>query len=366
MPKLVAFYLPQFHPTPENDLWWGRGFTEWTKVAQARPLFAWHAQPDLPSELGFYDLRLDETRAAQAALAQEHGLGAFCYYHYWFEGRRLLSQPFDAVLASAQPDFPFCLCWANENWTRRWDGAEHELLMEQRYSAGDHLEHIRWLLRPFQDPRYLRVGGKPVFLVYRAGRIPDVRAMTTLWREEADRAGLPGLHLCAVESFAERERVDPRELGFDAGVGFHPNATLIPRFVGRGAGYGDRLRRLVSPEAARYLRTHVVDYPDYVQEALRAPRPEHAYYPCVMPAWDNTPRRGVDGFIWRDATPSAFGRWLELTLRQWSDAELVFVNAWNEWAEGNHLEPGTRWGRAYLEAVKTALTTVTGRPPGSG
>ena len=192
-PCVLAFYLPQFHPIPENDQWWGKGFTEWSNVSKAKPLFQGHYQPHLPADLGFYDLRLPETRAAQAEMAREHGIDGFCYYHYWFNGRRILERPIREILAAGEPKFPFCVCWANENWTRRWDGRDAEVLLEQRYSVQDDIAHIRSLIPMFEDARYIRVDGKPLFLVYRSTAIPDARATTDRWRREAERAGLPGL-----------------------------------------------------------------------------------------------------------------------------------------------------------------------------
>src|ERR1700682_5554230 len=182
--KLISMYLPQFHPIPENDEWWGTGFTEWANVTKARPKYRKHYQPHLPSDLGFYDLRLSETREAQAELAKRYGIHGFCYYHYWFNGKRLLERPFTEVLASGNPDFPFCLCWANENWTRRWDGREQETLLRQRYSPEDDRAHIRALLPAFEDARYIRVEGKPFFVVYRTGHMPDPRRTAEIWREE--------------------------------------------------------------------------------------------------------------------------------------------------------------------------------------
>ena len=184
----IAFYLPQFHPTPENDEWWGKGFTEWTNVTKARPLFPGHYQPQLPADMGFYDLRLPEAREAQAALAREYGIHGFCYYHYWFNGRRILERPFNEVLASGKPDFPFCLCWANENWTRVWDGGEKNVLLEQKYSHEDDLAHIESLIPAFRDERYIRIDGKPLFLVYRTGLLPNPARTAEIWREAAKRA----------------------------------------------------------------------------------------------------------------------------------------------------------------------------------
>jgi lipopolysaccharide biosynthesis protein len=181
-PRVIAFYLPQYHPIPENDLWWGKGFTEWTNVAKARPVFRGHCQPHLPADLGFYDLRVAESRDAQAALAREYGIQGFCYFHYWFNGKRLLERPFDEVLGSGRPDFPFCLCWANESWSRRWLGEERDVLMEQTYSQEDDLAHADWLGRAFADNRYIRIGGRPLFLVYRPAHLPDAKRTVELWR----------------------------------------------------------------------------------------------------------------------------------------------------------------------------------------
>lgn len=223
-PRLIAFYLPQFHPIPENDLWWGVGFTEWRTTMAGQPLFRGHYQPHLPSELGCYDLRQPQVRMTQTTLAASYGIDAFCYYHYWFEGKRLLERPFQEVLDSGKPDFPFCLCWANEPWTRRYDGRSREVLMPQTYSERDDLEHVRWLSRAFFDPRYLRVDGKPLFLVYRARSLPSPARTIETWREEAEKLGVGELLICAVESnFREERAGDPTQYGFDAAVEFQPD-----------------------------------------------------------------------------------------------------------------------------------------------
>jgi len=214
--RAIALYLPQFHPVPENDAWWGRGFTEWTNTAKAKPMFRGHAQPHVPADLGFYDLRVPETRAAQAALARRYGIEAFCYYHYWFAGRRILERPFAEVLASGQPDFPFCLCWANQTWSGIWHGAPDRILIEQTYPGpADHEAHFSALRPAFADPRYLRVEGRPLFLVYKPEELPDPAASLALWRRLAEAAGLGGLHILGMTS---APAWNPTVAGFDGKV----------------------------------------------------------------------------------------------------------------------------------------------------
>ena len=222
--RAIAFYLPQFHPIPENDRWWGKGFTEWTNVTKARPNFEGHYQPHLPADLGFYDLRLPEVREQQAELAGEYGVHGFCYYHYWFGGRRLLERPFNEALSSGRPDFPFCLCWANENWTRRWDGGNDEILMSQRHSDEDDRNLIRSLFPAFEDRRYIRINGKPLLIVYRAGILPNAERTTVIWREEMKNAGLGEIHLCMAQTWGI---FDPGPYGFDSAVEFPPHGMTV-------------------------------------------------------------------------------------------------------------------------------------------
>ena len=354
-PRALAFYLPQYHPIPENDGWWGKGFTDWRNVTRAQPLFPGHDQPHVPADLGFYDLRVPETRAAQAALAREHGIFGFCYYHYWFQGRRLLDRPFREVLQSGEPDFPFALCWANEPWTRAWDGRTGEVIVAQEYSARDDVEHIVHLLPAFADPRYVRVAGKPLFLVYRAGLLPEPRATTDRWREEAQRAGVGELYLCRVDHFGEKG--DPTALGFDAAVDFQPDFAHLGRAERRGLVARAVRRAHLTNQAYRWHR--IYDYEVFV-ERMRGRSPmAYKRFPCVTPGWDNTPRRRRQGIVLRDSNPDLYGRWLRATVDAFRpfgpDEDLVFLNAWNEWAEGNHLEPSRRWGRAYLEATRDVL-----------
>jgi lipopolysaccharide biosynthesis protein len=355
--RALAFYLPQFHPIPENDAWWGAGFTEWRNVAAARPLFPGHTQPHVPADLGFYDLRVAETREAQATLAREHGIFGFCYYHYWFKGRRLLELPFREVLESGRPDFPFCLCWANESWTRAWDGASGEVLLRQDYSIEDDRDHIRWLLTAFADPRYIRVGGKPLFLVYKASQLPDPRRTTDLWRDEAMRAGLGELYLCRVDK--ERKRPDPIAQGFDAAVEFQPDFFDLGSPERRTA-LAKAVRRLHLSNQA-YREHRIFDYAAFVDRMLARPDPSYKRFPCVTPGWDNTPRRRSQGVVLRGSSPEIYERWLRSTVSAFRpfgpDEDLVFVNAWNEWAEGNHLEPCRQWGRRYMEATQRGLSS---------
>jgi lipopolysaccharide biosynthesis protein len=360
-PRVLAFYLPQFHPIPENDEWWGPGFTEWRNVVRARPCFRGHYQPHLPGELGFYDLRVPEVREAQAALARAHGVDGFVYYHYWFGGQRLLERPFQEVLERGEPEFPFCLCWANENWTRAWDGGEDEVLVHQRHDAEDDVRHLRALAPALADGRYVRVDGRPLLLVYRPTLVPDPRRMTDTWRAEADRLGLGELHLARVENFAA-ERGDPRPLGFDSAVEFQPDPLVRPPTLFREP-WRRPLNKYFRPNNPRRLDTYH-DYGAMVDLAVAKARPPYPWYRCVMPSWDNTPRRARGALAFLGSTPEHYGRWLGAVLDEavGHGDPLVFVNAWNEWAEGCHLEPDERHGRAYLEAHRAVVEAVRAQP----
>ena len=364
--KLIAFFLPQFHPIPENDEWWGKGFTEWRNVTKARPLFPGHYQPHLPADLGFYDLRLPEVREAQAELARQYGIHGFCYYHYWFNGRRILERPFNEVLASGKPDLPFCLCWANENWTRVWDGGERNVLLEQHNSHEDDLTHIRSLIPAFIDPRYIRIDGKPLFLVYRTELLPDLEKTVAIWQEEAKKAGLPGLYLVRVENFVKE--VDPNSFGFDAAVEFAPDSSKAGKnlFRGRVANLLVKLNLL----PAVFRDSWVYSYPAMVQGMLSKPEPRYRWFRCVSPMWDNSARRSTNANIFIGATPSIYKQWLSKIVartrqRHTGDEQIVFINAWNEWAEGCHLEPDQKWGRTYLEATRDALAVAAIGTPAS-
>lgn len=360
--RAIAFYLPQFHPTQENDEWWGKGFTEWANVARARALFPGHYQPHLPADLGFYDLRVPEVRQAQADLALEHGIHGFCYYHYWFNGRRILERPFNEVLASGKPDFPFCLCWANENWTRVWDGGDRHVLLDQQYSAADDIDHIRSLIPAFSDPRYIRVDGRPLFLVYRTELLPDPAATAARWRQAALDAGLPGLYLARVEHFVAD--IDPVTIGFDAAVEFAPDGA---RGEIRHRRALSRLLTSLGLIPSVFAMSKVVSYAATVAEFSRKPDPAFKRFFGVTPMWDNSARRKANANIYVGSTPALYAGWLRSVLdrtlrRHRGDERIVFINAWNEWGEGCHLEPDQRWGHAYLEATRDALASLVQSP----
>ncbi len=342
--KLIAFYLPQFHPIPENDEWWGKGFTEWTNVSKAVPQFLGHYQPHLPGELGFYDLRVPDVQRRQVELARKYGISGFCFYYYWFAGKRLLERPLTQFVSDAGIDFPFCLCWANENWTRRWDGQEDHILIGQ--SHGDDIDaafisDIEPLLR---HRNYIRIHGRPVLLVYRPGLLRDPAATAAHWREHCRKVGLPDPYLVATEAF---DTLDPRTIGFDAAVEFPPNTG------------GRRLPSEITSALTLVNQAYagaVYRYTDMMVIKDRQP-PPYQLFRAVAPGFDNEPRRPGAGSTYAFASPASYGRWLDADCRATlaeadADKRLVFINAWNEWAEGAYLEPDRRYGYAYLE--KTA------------
>ena len=338
-PLLVALYLPQFHPIPENDAWWGKGFTEWANVAKARPLFPGHYQPHVPADLGFYDLRVPETRQAQADLARQYGIGAFCYYHYWFAGRRLLERPFNEVLAFGEPDFPFCLCWANQTWTGVWHGAPDRVLIEQTYPGDeDAICHFHSLLPAFHDSRYLRIHGKPMFLIFRPLELPESQRFIRLWQKLASENGLPGIHFVG---FAPTRNWDYAASAFDMAVD-----QFLPPFV-------------ASHQKKFPARPTVYLYGDVVQHFVPPIDSTNLRYPCVLPNWDNSPRSGANGLVLHESTPELFRSQFRQALA-WSrdkltDSGVIFIKAWNEWAEGNYLEPDLRFGHSYLQVIKEEL-----------
>ena len=353
--RAIAFYLPQFHPIPENDVWWGKGFTEWTNVTKARPLFRGHYQPHLPADLGFYDLRLPETREAQAKLAREHGISGFCYFHYWFHGRRLLERPFQEVLESGRPKFPFCLCWANEPWSRRWLGEGQDILIAQTYSREDDEAHSEYLSSVFSDERYITVDNRPVFLLYRPDRHPDPIRFTTFLKSAARRATGNEPYLVAVDAGLPDQ--DDRKFGFDTTLHFEPQLGVLPGAMDDRSSIARLARNLKLGVLSGRLKLY-----DYIK-ARRKMTPclrGFPQIPCVLVGWDNSPRRGRFGSICVGADPTSFGKELRRSLSNWKKSpfrqdNLIFINAWNEWAEGNHLEPDQKWGREYLNELRSAL-----------
>ena len=356
--RLIAFYLPQYYPIPENDGWWGKGFTEWTNVAKAKPLFPGHLQPNLPADFGFYDLRVSETRIAQAELAKNHGIEAFCYWHYWFDGKRLLERPFTEVLESGEPDFPFCLAWANQSWSGMWYGAPDRVLVEQTYPGEpDFKKHFYALLKAFSDERYVTVDGKPLFLVYYPIGLPNPRQFSDCWRQLASKEGLEGLYLAAITG----REWDPEKNGFDAtivhnpGVGFEALGRIRN---GKKHNYWKKLTGSDFDEWYRLClhRPTIYQYSDFIKHALPVLSTEFEQYPCVTPNWDNTPRNGQHGIVLQNSTPTLFAEHLGAAMQQVAqqpeDKRLVFIKSWNEWAESNYLEPDQRFGVKYLEAIK--------------
>ena len=350
--RLIAFYLPQYHPIPENDEWWGRGFTDWVSVAGARPMFRGHEQPHLPGELGFYDLRLPETRAAQAALAREHGIEGFCYWHYWLgAGQRLLQRPFDEVLASGQPDYPFCLGWANHDWVGVWFGSGGKVLARQTYPGeADARAHFAFLLKAFCDERYIKVDGKPLYYIYHPAHIPGLGKLLELWRELAHRAGLKGLYLVG-------EGVDPADCsqsGFDAtAYSYHRRVAF------HGKWNNSALQRWLLSCREMIGRPQVYSYRNAMKLFLKPGEVPLHEFPAIVPGWDSTPRLGSRGVVLAGATPELFREHVREAIARVAhkpaEYRILFVKSWNEWAEGNYLEPDRVHGRAYLEAIRNEL-----------
>jgi lipopolysaccharide biosynthesis protein len=356
MIKAIAIYLPQFHPIPENDRAWGKGFTEWTNVKKAKPLFRGHYQPQLPADLGFYDLRQAEVREKQAKLAADHGIYGFCYYHYWFNGKRLLHEPFDAILQSKTPDFPFCLFWANETWSRRWLGEEKDIIIKQTYSQEDDYVHIRWLIEAFRDPRYIKINNRPLFLIYRPNNFPDISKTLKIFREECVKQGIENPYLVASNSHAGK--TDLRKSGFDAMLNFEPQLGVLPYFMDDRQMFKKLVNNLKMGIPSARLK--VYDYDD-AHRRMQDRSFSYPYFPCTFVNWDNSPRRGKNGIIIRNSTPDKFQYYLERSFAKLKEMNLpdsenfAFINAWNEWAEGNYLEPDKQFKSSYLIAVKKAL-----------
>lgn len=366
----IAIHLPQFHPFQENDEWWGKGFTEWTNVTKAKPLFEGHYQPHLPADLGFYDLRLEEARLAQEKLAKEYGIYGFCYYHYWFNGKRLMNEPVDRKLENPKEDFPFMLCWANENWSRAWDGKDRDVLIEQNYSAEDDREHIRFLLPIFKDERYIKIDGRPVFTIYKSADLPSARETIKIWREEARKEGLE-LYICRMDRWNTPNGQEVLDFGFDAAIDFQPLSPSLKKYLNHAKSNVDmsykariirRLKRSLHDNAKPSSAPDIFDYEKYTKYDAEHFSPGYKTFPGFSPSWDNAARRKSNATIFINSAPEIFYNWLVKKLERYKpyskEENFIFINAWNEWAEGNHLEPCQKWGLQYLEALKNALNKL--------
>jgi len=352
----IAIYLPQFHPIPENDEWWGKGFTEWTNVTKAKPLFKGHHQPNLPGELGFYDLRVPEVREQQAVLAREHGIEGFMYWHYWFAGKRLLERPFQEVLESGKPDFPFCLGWANESWKGTWHGlSEGEMLIEQTYPyIKDYEDHFYTVLPAFKDKRYITVDGKCFFLIYRPFEIPNANLFIDLWSELAKKNGLSGIYFVAYSYNAEKEYNKLINMGFDGiqsyWVPYAVNVLKQESFI----------RRLKSKLRDFGISSfEIYEYGDLIKYLVRPVDSEVNIFPTIIPRWDNSPRSGKSSRIIINSSPDLFRKHvcdiLKIIQGKPEKYRILFIKSWNEWAEGNYIEPDMEFGRMYLEVFKKEI-----------
>lgn len=344
--KYIAYYLPQYHPVPENDRVWGKDFTDWTNVRDSVPLFEGHRQPRVPDgALGYYDLRDPQVLIEQATLAQRYGIHGFCYYFYWFDGRRILERPVETMLKSGRPDFPFCLMWANHPWTRRWAGAPGDVTIPQPYEKAASL--IDDLLPYIEDPRYIRVDGRALITLYRPSEIPDLERVTERWRDVAAGHGIE-LYIAGALTLGFD---NPLEVGLDGCVEFPPHRLKSPTVTDSIQWSGE-------------ATVNTVDYEATVVMDLVKPARPYPVFRAAMASWDNTPRFGVNGKLFADASPRAFELWLaglvaDATIRHASDRRIVFINSWNEWAEGTHIEPDTVFHHQWLEACLRSLGTAS-------
>lgn len=358
--KIIAFHLPQFHAIPENDLWWGKDFTEWTSTKKAKPLYKNHYQPKVPLNNNYYNMLEDEVMEWQMKLAEKYGIGGFCFYHYWFCGKKLLEKPIERLLNNHNANLPYCLAWANEPWTRAWNGkeGEKEILLPQDYGdEKDWIEHFNYLLQFFKDDRYIRINGKPVFLIYRSYNILKCNHMINTWNRLAKENNLNGLYMITMETGHE---IDNRHMTFDASVEFEPMKTL--------KGWQDwinktyyNLKILEKTENMPFFYKYFLNKISYDECYDIITKREHKgnkkVYLGAFQGWDNTARKGIYGYITEGGSPSKFQKYLSLQIQRSKklNNELLFINAWNEWSEGTYLEPDKKYGFAYLHAIKNAI-----------
>lgn len=362
-PKVIAFYLPQYHPTPDNDKWWGKGFTEWTNVGKARPLFRGHYQPHVPADLGYYDLRLPEIREAQTDLAREAGIEGFCYYHYWFgDGKQELELPFNEVLKSGKPDFPFCLCWANESWhSKFWnkDGVvKKKLLIEQKYGDKKEWEHHFYHLLPaFKDLRYIRINNKPVFLIYKEEEFVEIKEFIKYWNDLAARNGLDGIYFIAHKFSNLNAHMINNVLakGFNAinTVGLWEAKKRCRSFIQKIYDKC-KLKLWNLPNVCSYKNV----FPYFISNIDSLEN----VYPTIIPNWDHTPRSGKVGYVLDNSTPAYFAEHvkqvLSIVANKPNNMQIIFLKSWNEWGEGNYMEPDLKYGKGYINALRNELESA--------
>ncbi|NLP58166.1 lipopolysaccharide biosynthesis protein [Lutibacter sp. B1] len=362
--KFLAYYLPQYHPIPENDKWWGKGFTEWTNVVKAKPLFKGHIQPILPGELGFYDLRIPEVRQAQSSLAKQYGIDGFIYYQYWFDnGKMLLEQPAEAMLKDRSTTIPFCFCWANETWKGIWHGINNpEVLIEQKYNGKlGYIEYFKYLLPFFKDGRYIKIENKPMFHILRIEDIPDVDVFIETFNNLAVQAGFDGIYFISTIvsdlNFSLKYEKIYGQIGND--VFLKMRYKQINKF--EGIRYLGKIERKIKAFLGYTLSLEkrkkplILDYKKGV-ENLNINYPHKKYIPCVFPNWDNSARSGNKSMIFKNANPTAWQEHLQFAvnkqIKAFQNPPFIIIKSWNEWAEGNYLEPDSMYGRKWLEAVK--------------
>ncbi|MBE6249323.1 MAG: lipopolysaccharide biosynthesis protein [Prevotella sp.] len=353
LPRIIALYLPQYHPFKENDMWWGKGFTEWTNVGKAKALFKGHEQPKVPSDLGYYDLRLPETRELQAEYAKRAGIEGFCYYHYWFGGKELMERPLNEVIESKSPDFPFCVCWANESWHNKFwnnDGKiEKKLLIEQEYLGEvDNEEHFYRLFDAFCDKRYLRQDNRLIFMIYNPLSFKNVSAFMRQWNLLAKKNGLNGFYFIGYTTNCDAIN-SILELGFDA-VNYNRIDSCYPS-KGSVGELTIRLKRKLFHKPA------IISYKKCIRNLCGVEDNEEYVCPSIIPNWDHTPRSGINGFLFHNSTPDLFSEHVSMVLKsvQGKMNRLVFLKSWNEWGEGNYMEPDLKWGCQYIDTLKREL-----------
>jgi hypothetical protein len=379
--RVIAFYLPQFHPIPENDMWWGKGFTEWTNVGKAKPLFKGHYQPRVPADLGYYDLRMPEVREQQAQMAVEAGIEGFCYWHYWFEGKQLLERPFQEVLESWKPDFPFCLAWANHSWTNKtWENGKkfvkEGVLIKQTYSEEDYIKHFYAVLPAFKDKRYIRVDNKPIFGVFAPHDIPDICHFITKWNEIAKQNGIDGIHFVGACGSLQIRSISNIKKAFDIYRQHSMSSFFYEEILNMGFdavfSMATQRAQITSTGFLPYLyykfmtkKMHFnilkkYEYKKIIKNYyIQADQWENVY-PTIIPNRDRSARSGRTADIWHGSTPELFKKHvrdaLEIIKNKEDEHKILFLQSWNEWGEGNYIEPDIVFGKKYLECLKEALT----------